>query len=165
LRQYPLDHLIAFVQGTLAQLVMVETGDGVTPWTWHVHNVFEDHAPDAYKRFQAAPQQQALFDFAWLNWAHVPVALLSTALLPLIIVAARRAWLPRKMAALAGFVLLALLGNAVICGALSNPHHRYQSRLVPVASLAVAMAALSWRKPARGLAVTGSAPSAADTNG
>ena len=31
---------------------------------------------------------------------------------------------------LPAFVLLALLGNAFICGALSSPHDRYQSRLI-----------------------------------
>ncbi len=44
LRQYPLQHLTAFIHGTLTQLVMVETGEGLTPWTWHVHEVFEDNA-------------------------------------------------------------------------------------------------------------------------
>jgi hypothetical protein len=31
---------------------------------------------------------------------------------------------------LPAFVLIALLGNAFICGTLSNPHDRYQSRLI-----------------------------------
>jgi hypothetical protein len=47
---------------------------------------------------------------------------------------------------LALFVLLALLGNAFICGVLSNPHDRYQSRLVWLASLVVGMALLRWRQ-------------------
>jgi hypothetical protein len=148
LRQYPWQHLAAFLQGTFAQLVMVETGEDITPWAWHVHDVLEHEAPRAYQRFLAARQQQAPFDFAWLNYVHVPIALLSMALLPAVIVLAPRGRVSRKAAALAAVVLLALLGNAVICGGLSNPHHRYQSRLVPLASLAVAIAALTRRAPA-----------------
>ena len=39
-------------------------------------------------------------------------------------------------------MLLALLGNAVICGTFSNPHDRYQSRLIwlPVLALLLARA-------------------------
>jgi hypothetical protein len=148
LRQYPWQHLAAFLHGSFAQLVMVETGEDITPWAWHVHDVLEHEAPRAYKRFLAARQQQAPFDFAWLNSVHVPVALLSMALLPVVILLARRGRVSRQAAALAAVALLALLGNAVICGALSNPHHRYQSRLVPLATLAIAIAALTRPAPA-----------------
>ena len=143
LLQYPWQHLAAFLHGTFAQLVMVETGEDITPWAWHVHEVLEHQAPQAYSRFLAARQQQAPFDFAWLNYVHVPIALLSMALLPAVVLLARGGRVSRKMAALAAVVLLALVGNAVICGALSNPHHRYQSRLVPLATLTIVMAALT----------------------
>jgi hypothetical protein len=36
-----------------------------------------------------------------------------------------------------GFVLAALIGNAAICGILSGPHDRYQSRLIWLAPLGV----------------------------
>ena len=35
------------------------------------------------------------------------------------------------------FILIALLANAAICGALSNPHDRYQSRIVWLAVFAI----------------------------
>lgn len=38
------------------------------------------------------------------------------------------------------YLLTALAGNAFICGALSNPHDRYQSRMVWIAVLAAGMA-------------------------
>jgi hypothetical protein len=41
------------------------------------------------------------------------------------------------LAVLAAFILIALVGNAFICGALSNPHDRYQSRIVWLAVLCV----------------------------
>jgi len=42
--------------------------------------------------------------------------------------------------------LLALLGNATICGVLSNPNDRYQGRLVWLAVLAAGIAISSWRQ-------------------
>jgi hypothetical protein len=81
-----------------------------------------------------------LFDA--LNLVHVPVAGLSLlGLLPVIGwgLCVRR----HDLAGAAVFTLLALLGNAFICGALSNPHDRYQSRLVWLATLIIAMAAVS----------------------
>ena len=53
--------------------------------------------------------------------------------------ALRRRW---NEAALPGLILLALIGNAIICGTFSNPHDRYQSRLMwlPVLALLLARA-------------------------
>jgi hypothetical protein len=48
------------------------------------------------------------------------------------------------LAAAALFVFIALLGNAFICGALSNPHDRYQGRLAWLAPLVVGMATVCW---------------------
>ncbi len=52
---------------------------------------------------------------------------------------------------LALFVLAALLGNSFICGALSNPHDRYQSRLVWIAVLVVLMASFDRIRSRRGV--------------
>jgi hypothetical protein len=46
-----------------------------------------------------------------------------------------------------GLILAALIGNAVICGALSNPHARYQSRLIWMAPFALALG-VGGRRPA-----------------
>jgi hypothetical protein len=53
--------------------------------------------------------------------------------------AIRRAW---DNASLPAMVLLGLIGNAIICGTFSNPHDRYQSRLMwlPVLVLMLARA-------------------------
>jgi hypothetical protein len=60
-------------------------------------------------------------------------------------------WLRRRddMLYLPAFILAALLGNAFICGVLSNPHDRYQSRLMWVASLAAILLVLRWLGRAR----------------
>jgi hypothetical protein len=38
-----------------------------------------------------------------------------------------------------------LLGNAFVCGALSNPNDRYQSRIAWIAVLAILLAIGRWR--------------------
>jgi hypothetical protein len=84
-----------------------------------------------------------------VNLVHVPVARLSMLGLLLVIgwgISAMR----HELAGAAAFTLIALLGNAFICGALSNPHDRYQSRTVWLATLIVAMAAARWWQPPAG---------------
>jgi hypothetical protein len=81
----------------------------------------------------------------WLNAVHVPVFLPSLAALPILVGLSRRR-VRRRAAALALFVFFALLGNAAICGAMASAYDRYQSRLAALAPLAVAIAALGWRR-------------------
>jgi hypothetical protein len=47
-----------------------------------------------------------------------------------------------RIYALAAFVLIALIGNAVICGVLSNPQGRYQDRIIWIVFPALFMAGL-----------------------
>jgi hypothetical protein len=148
LRAYPAEHLRVAIRAALLQFVLVETGDYITPWTWHTHGMFEKHTPEIYPTFLAARQQKTGFDFTWINIVHVPVALASIAGLPLVVVLARRRRVRKSAAAFALTVFIALLGNAAICGALSNPHSRYQSRLVWLAPLALIIAAGSRRRSA-----------------
>ncbi len=144
LARYPIAHLQAAAAGTIEQLVRVKSGDIPGPWTWHLHGVLKTHAPHVYGDFAAARQQQKAFEFfSMVNIVHVPLALLATAMLPLLAVFAWRGKLSRTAGSFAAFVLIALLGNAFVCGALSNPHDRYQSRVVPLAVLALALAALA----------------------
>ncbi len=42
---------------------------------------------------------------------------------------------------LPAFVLLALIGNAMVCGALSGPHGRYQSRIMWLPVFAIVLVA------------------------
>jgi len=143
---YPGLHARMAAKAALDQFVSFATGDEIVSWTWHTHSALEQFAPQTYPAFRAARQQQAPIDFSIMNTIHVPAAWLAIAGLPLILLAATRRRVPLRAAALAVTVLLALVGNAIICGALSNPHDRYQSRLVPLAPLAVAIAALSYRR-------------------
>jgi hypothetical protein len=146
LRAYPLLHLKAAIDGLVTQLISVRTGDYLHQDTWHTHGILEKYAPQFYPAFLAAPQQKTGFDFGWLNILQVPVALAATAGLPIVILLAGIGRIRRSSATLALVLLAAFLGNAAICGALSNPHDRYQSRLVWLAPLALIVAAAGWRR-------------------
>lgn len=149
LKAYPGWNLALAAKATGDQLLEVETGDGLDEWQEVTRWVMRQHLPWLNPGFSAARQQQeqttqALFDA--LNRVHVPVAHLSMlALAALAVLGARRG--RPDLAVLALFLLLALLGNAFINGALSNPHDRYQSRVVWLATLAVLVALLPARPP------------------
>ena len=67
--------------------------------------------------------------FKTLNMIHVPVGALSVLGLLLLLhnATSRKLW---DQASLPALVLLGLMGNAIICGTFSNPHDRYQSRII-----------------------------------
>jgi hypothetical protein len=146
IKTYPGAFVWTSLRATGQQMARVETGDGLDEYQPGVRAFFTELLPRTAGPFNAARQQQGqitqpLFDA--LNTVHVPMAHLSV--LGLLFVAcwglrARR----HDLAGLAFFTLVALLGNAFICGALSNPHDRYQSRLVWLATLVVGMAMVSW---------------------
>ncbi|MGI8527083.1 MAG: hypothetical protein ACR2K5_13060, partial [Pseudolabrys sp.] len=99
--------------------------------------------PQVLPRLTAARQQAAPFELEEINIVHVSVAGLSVAALIGIVLLARRWRVPPPAAALAAVVLVALIGNAAICGIFSNPVDRYQSRLVWLAPLALGVAVLA----------------------
>jgi hypothetical protein len=146
LSDYPLDHLEAALAGTAEQFVKFDTGDGLVSWTWHTHYELGRVAPQLMPAFMSARQQQQGFDLSGLNLLHVPVALTGLLGLAVVITAARRRRLPAATATLAGFVLVVLIGNAAICGALSIPNARYQSRVVWLAPFALAIAVAGLRR-------------------
>lgn len=132
---YPAMHLKAAIVSAAKQFAAIATGDGLTPWSWYTRLTFERYAPSALNSYISGRQALSPFDFGWINFIHVPIQALAIAALPMIILARPN----EQIAALAAFVLAALVGNAVICGVLSNPHDRYQSRLVWLAPLIVAI--------------------------
>jgi len=139
---YPTMNLKAAFIATIKQFVDIATGDGLTPWSWYTQWTFERFAPSALERYLASRQVQTPFDFSWANLMHIPVQALAIATLLVIILLGR----DRRIAAFAALLFVALVGNAIICGVLSNPHDRYQSRLAWLAPLVVAVAALDWHR-------------------
>ena len=136
------------------QLIDVRTGEGVVTAIWHTYAIIERYTPQLGPAMRAARQQAGDIGFSAINRLHYPLALMAMALLPLIMLLAWRATLPPDIGELAATVTLALLANAFVCGALSNPHDRYGARMVWLASLAVALALARTRRPTRDILPT-----------
>jgi len=141
LARYPLMHLKAAIYESVLQFVEFKTGDGIESQRSILVPGFNRSLPQQLPAYLAARQQTEIILFKNINLVHVPVAVI--ALLGLLLLlhhaAVRGRW---DQAALPATVLLALVGNAIICGTFSNPHDRYQSRLMwtPVLVLLLARA-------------------------
>jgi hypothetical protein len=143
LRDYPLLQLKAAVIATARQLAAVATGEGIVNTVWHTYGMIERYAPSDVRAMRAARQQRRGISFAAVNAVHVPVALISMALLPIVLLLGL--WYADfvDLAGLAATLITALLANAAVCGAISNPHDRYGSRMAWIATFAIALAI--WR--------------------
>jgi hypothetical protein len=138
--QYPGLHLRTAVRSTLEQLVAVGTGWGIVHDVWDAYGHIEHLTPKAVPAAHSAKQRHRQLDFEPINKLHVPVALASMAVLALFLAASWRRRQSTPLAQLAAAVGAALLANAFVCGALSNPHDRYGSRIAWIAVLFVAVA-------------------------
>jgi hypothetical protein len=141
LMRYPVMHVKAAVTESVKQFFLFKTGDGIVSQETILIRPFGAIIPDQAPAYLAARQQTQEIRFRLLNIIHVPVGMV--ALLGLFFLLQHAVLLRRwRDAALPTTVLLALLGNAVICGTFSNPHDRYQSRLIwlPVLALLLARA-------------------------
>jgi hypothetical protein len=141
LGDYPAWQAEAALKATADQLVHVATGEGTNAWDEHTYGIIERYIPAQAKAMRAAHQQRYDLDFTTVNGLHVPVALLSMALVAALF--GYGLWRRRDddLTLLAGTVCLALLGNAAICGVISGPHDRYGARLVWIATFTVLIAA------------------------
>lgn len=139
LKRYPVMHLRAAFTDSLLQFLQFKTGDGIEPQLSITLPNFERVIPAQIPAYRGARQQRGLIHFKTLNLIHVPVGALSLLGLLLLLqhAHARRDWNGGLLPAL---VLLGLIGNAVICGTFSNPHDRYQSRIIWLPSLVLLLA-------------------------
>ena len=137
LAEYPRAQIETAVSASARQLVKVESGEGVLNTIWHTYGIIERYMPSAVPAMRAARQQHGEVSFGALNEVQVPVALISMLLLPVILLLGRGDYSDLRL--LAASIAVALLANAVVCGALSNPHNRYGARLAWVATFAVAL--------------------------
>lgn len=140
LAAYPLLQAKTAAIATARQLVDVRTGEGVVPWVWHTYFIIHDYAPRLEPAMKAARQQRGEISFTAINRVQLPLALIAMALLPIIVLLAWRKKLPTDIGELAAVCALALLANAFVCGALSNPHDRYGARIVWLAAFATGLA-------------------------
>ncbi|MGD9946902.1 MAG: hypothetical protein AB7U29_00325 [Desulfobulbus sp.] len=135
------------LRDTTEQVIRVATGEDLDAEHWDTRGIISTFLPRIAPAFTHARQQQEELTpklLAGWNRLHIPVALASMALLLPIIWWGLRTD-RRSLAGFALFILVALLGNAFICGALSNPHDRYQSRLIWLAPLVVLLALAEYR--------------------
>ncbi len=143
LRDYPLTQIEAAVAATARQLMKIATGEGVSNQIWHTYGIIHRYTPAVVPSMQAARQQHGEIAFEAINDVHAPVALIAAALLPVLIVAGVKWWDRPDLSLLAATVAVALIVNAVVCGALSNPHDRYGARLIWLAPLTLMLAPIS----------------------
>jgi hypothetical protein len=138
---YPLWQAEAAIAATARQLVSVATGEGSKGWIPHTYGIIERYIPSQLAPMRAAHQQHWDLDFTAINRLHVPVALLSMAL---VVAMVGQAILRRRLddlGLLAATVTSALLGNAAVCAVISGPHDRYGARMVWIATFTVLVAA------------------------
>jgi hypothetical protein len=143
IKSYPLTYLWDSAILTAQQLVMLRTADGVAPMRYLIGDAIARHYPRESAAFLAARQQHGI-DTDALNDVQVPLLILASAGLPFLLWLAWRRRDPEGVL-LMGIMTLALLGNAFVCGALSNPNDRYQSRIAWIAVLAILLAIGRWR--------------------
>jgi len=138
--QYPWLHLTTAVQSTFAQLFAVGTGWGIVHDIWDAYGHIETLTPKAVPAAHSAKQRFGQLRFETINLLHIPFAWISMAILAAFAVLAWRLREFRSYAPLATTFSLAFVANAFVCGALSNPHDRYGSRIAWIATLFVAVA-------------------------
>ena len=146
---YPVLQAKTAAIATARQLIAVHTGEGVLTTIWHTYGIMEKFTPQLVPAMHAARQQQGEISFTAINALQYPLALISMALLPVIVVLSWRRTIPAALGEFAAAVALALLANAFVCGALSNPHDRYGARMVWLAAFAVMLAALTRQRADR----------------
>ena len=137
---YPGQQLKTATVATARQFVAVRTGEGVLNSIWHTYGTVRRFTPQLVAPMEAARQQHGEISFTAINRLDYPVALLSMALLPVIVLLAWRRRIPPAFGEFAAVCAVALLANAFVCGAMSNPHDRYGARLVWIAVFAVTVA-------------------------
>ena len=137
--RYPVMHLRTAVADSVLQFFQFKTGDGIEPQLSIQEPNFRRMIPGQLPAYLKARQQRGLIRFKTLNLIHVPVGTMSLLGLLLLLQrgVVRRAW---DEASLPALVLLGLIGNAVICGTFSNPHDRYQSRVIWLPTLVLLLA-------------------------
>lgn len=163
LAEYPALQAKTAAIATARQLVDVHTGEGVVHWVWHTYFIIRDYAPQLVPAMQAARQQRGEISFSAINELHYPIALGAMALLPFIAFFGLRRHGLADVGELAAACMLALLANAFVCGALSNPHDRYGARIVWLAAVTAGIALLRLyeqrqRVPIRDILPAGNSP-------
>ncbi len=156
LAQHPLANAARAIELTATQFVDVGTGGELErSWSGHTRAALIRHAPALVPWFDAARQQTRDIDVSgWSDWVVVPVSVAASFALPFFAVLLWRRG-QRREAMLPALLLVALLGNAAVCGVVAGSNDRYQARLVWLAPLALG---LTGRTLARGVSAGSHGP-------
>jgi hypothetical protein len=137
--RYPLRQIRAAAKNMMEQFVHFGTGDQIEPQEWVLSPVLARYVPSQMNAYISARQQRGEIKFHTISDLDISVASIAMAGTVFLL-----GWFLRMrqfdLALFHGFILAALIGNSAICGILSGPHDRYQSRLVWLASFAVLIA-------------------------
>lgn len=130
IRMFPLDVALAMADNTVTQFDLIASGEDLVPMTWHFVKTQLRRYPGDFRAFRYAQQQRRDgISFDLLNTIQVPIAQAAEIAVPILLFFAWRRR-DRITVGLSVVVMTAFLGNAIVCGALSNPHDRYQNRIV-----------------------------------
>jgi len=142
----PAGTVLAAVRNTIAQAVHFASGDGLQAWPHEVTaHIMRDFPAAEAAHYATARQQQGRLAVPWpLGEIHEVTGLAGVIACALLL---RGAWRRRdRVAGLMIAVLMALVLNAMITGALSGPHDRYQARVMWLPFFAAALGVASlWR--------------------
>lgn len=134
--RYPVLQLEKAAADAATQFARFGTGDQIEPQEWVLAPVLGRYVPRQMGAYLAARQQKGRIDFRAISFFDVVVGWLSLGALAVVLGIAIRRRL-RDEAVFLGFVLVALIANALVCGVLSGPHDRYQSRLIWIIPFAI----------------------------
>lgn len=149
IRQRPLHFLSSALAGTARQLVTFGAIDDECPRNCRapggdVALTLQAFDPAAAPAYAHSRQANAGLPVAAVRAITTPMTALALLALPFVLLLAHRRRDP-LVASLAAAILVALVANAAMAGALSDVHDRYQSRIAWLAVLAVVATALRWR--------------------
>lgn len=140
LLRYPMMQIEKAAADAAIQFGRFGTGEDIKPQQWALAPVLELCLPAQMPAYFSARQQRGRIDFRMISAFDVGVGWLALAGLAAMLATTIRSR-RRVQSTLLGFVLVTLIGNAAICGILSGPHDRYQSRLMWIVPFAVLLAA------------------------
>ena len=106
-----------------------------------IYRIVTTYFPHEAPGYMQSKQYTGRLPFNLINGIDIPVAYVSLIVLAVLLVLgiARR---DAPGVTLSSIVFLALVGNAILCGGLSSGESRYQSRLIPLVTLASAIGIL-----------------------
>lgn len=124
---------------SVAQFFMLDPGDGLGP-RWPCYgDAIGTWFPNDKLAFKLSRQEHGI-DFTPLYWPTRAIMGVSLAAVLILAFAGRQ--MPRQ-SLFGAAILIAVAGNAFICGGLSNPNHRYQGRMVWLVASSAALMILA----------------------